>query len=270
MKSIEARSVGLWSAAAAPPLSKRKLRFRTPRQRMKRVGLWSAAAQPPLSKRKLRFRAPSTTHALAPAKRRGRPAQRNRAREEPPALRDWPHSPLHRLSDGGVYMVTAATYHSQPLLHDARRLTLVRDLLLELAADLGWRLEAWAVLPNHYHFIAQSPAEAATLVSLVRRLHSATAVRLNAEDRTPGRRVWFQYWDSQITFERSYLARLKYVHLNAVKHGLVADAEKYPWCSAAWFVREAGWAFVQTVMSLPIDHLNVIDVECELPLMHGR
>jgi hypothetical protein len=28
---------------------------------------------------------------------------------------DWPHSPLHRLEQGGTYIVTAATYGREPL-----------------------------------------------------------------------------------------------------------------------------------------------------------
>ena len=69
--------------------------------------------------------------------------------------------------------------------------------------------------------------------------------------------------DARLTFQKSYLARLKYVHLNAVHHGLVKDAEEYPWRSAAWFARHADGAFHRTVMSFPIDRLNVADVECE-------
>jgi len=175
---------------------------------------------------------------------------------------DWPHSPIHRLSDAGVYMVTAGTYRRQPFLAGGEHLTLVRDMLFAHAAKLRWQLQAWAVLPNHYHFIAQSPPCPATLRTLIQQLHGATAHALNATDRRPGRRVWFEYWDSRITFEKSFFARLKYVHLNPVKHGLAENAERYPWCSAAWFAREANRSFQRTVMSFPIDRLKVVDMEC--------
>jgi putative transposase len=161
-------------------------------------------------------------------------------------------------------MVTAATYRKQPLLRSAGRLTLVRDALFALAEELGWDLQAWAVLPNHYHFVAISPDQPETLRSLVRRLHSATARAVNVEDGTLGRRVWFQYWDSRITFQKSYFARLKYVHTNPAYHGLVPVADRYQWCSAAWFERTAQPSFVKTVMSFPIDRLNVLDIQCRL------
>ncbi len=182
---------------------------------------------------------------------------------------DWPHSPVHRLGESVAYMVTGATYRQRDLLITPSRLTLVRDALLEVAAGFGWKLQAWSVMPNHYHFLALPPDEPETLAALIRQLHSVTARILDLEDGTPGRRVWFQYWDSQITFQRSYLARLKYVHHNPVHHGLVRQAEQYPWCSAAWFARTANRSFFRTVESFPIDRLKVIEVECNSAVWSG-
>jgi putative transposase len=71
--------------------------------------------------------------------------------------------------------------------------------------------------------------------------------------------VWDQYWDTHLTFQKSYLARLHYVHNNPVHHGLASIASAYPWCSAAWFERTASPSFVQTVYNFPSDGLNVQD-----------
>ena len=51
-------------------------------------------------------------------------------------------------------------------------------------------------------------------------LHEDTAEEINRCDGTANRTVWFNFWDTKLTFETSYLARLNYVHQNAVKHGL--------------------------------------------------
>jgi len=64
---------------------------------------------------------------------------------------------------------------------------------------------------------------------------------------------------SKITFERSYFARLNYVHQNAVHHGLVRVANQHPWCSAAWFERTATPAQVKTIYSFKIDKLQIPD-----------
>ena len=56
---------------------------------------------------------------------------------------------------------------------------MVCDILFERTKHWGWRLGAWAVLENHYHFIARAPENALTLEKLIRQLHSKTAVALN-------------------------------------------------------------------------------------------
>jgi putative transposase len=71
--------------------------------------------------------------------------------------------------------------------------------------------------------------------------------------------VWHNYWDKQLTYEKSYLARLNYAHQNAVKHGLVRVANQYPWCSAAWFERTARPAQVKTIYAFKTDSLKVMD-----------
>lgn len=172
---------------------------------------------------------------------------------------DWPHAPTHRLDSAGAYMVTAATYRKEPLFKSAKRLTLLCEQLLDLAAQRGWKLDAWAVFPNHYHFVAIAKENAETLARFIGHLHTITSKEINRQDETPGRKVWFQYWDSHLTYPRSYLARLNYVHCNAVKHGLVRQAAQYPWCSAGWFEGKAERPFYQTVMRMRSDHINVRD-----------
>jgi putative transposase len=94
---------------------------------------------------------------------------------------------------------------------------------------------------------------------MLSKLHTQTAIVLNKWDEAPGRRVWFQYWDSRITYQASYYARLKYVHQNPVHHGVVANAENYPWCSASWFRRTARPAVVATVNGFKTDRVRVRD-----------
>ena len=134
--------------------------------------------------------------------------------------------------------------------------------LLTVTRDFGWRLEAWAVFSNHYHFIGHSASDApdaANLSDMLSMLHVKTAAWINKLDKAPGRQVWFNYRETRLTYERSYLARLNYVHQNPVKHGLVPVANQYPWCSASWFEREASPAMVKSIYRFKIDQLKVPD-----------
>ncbi len=173
-------------------------------------------------------------------------------------LRDWPHSPMHRLSEAGTFIVTAGTYQKQTFFDTPSRLTRLTNLLLELVEKHEWQLHAWAVFSNHYHFVGES-GDAKRLRKLVRELHSRSAKAINREDHCEGRKVWFSYWESRITFHKSFLARLNYVHENAVRHGLVLKASAYTWCSAGWFERKADRAFFRMVRSLPTDRVSVPD-----------
>jgi putative transposase len=172
----------------------------------------------------------------------------------------WPHAPPHFLGAGGAYMVTAGTYLKAPRFEDDPRRELLHDLLLDLAVQYDWGLEAWAVFANHYHFVAQSPAgEARSLKRFLKHLHSVSARELNRLDSTPGRKIWHNFRETELTYEKSYFARLHYVHQNPVKHGMVAVASDYQWCSAAWFEREGSAAQVKKIYSFPIDRLKVDD-----------
>jgi putative transposase len=166
---------------------------------------------------------------------------------------------MHRLSEHGTYIVTAGTYRKEHWFKEVDRLDMLESALLRVMKSCGWRLEAWAVFSNHYHFVAHAEPGATPLHAAIKQLHGATAREVNRRDGAAGRAVRHNFWDTELTFEKSYLARLCYVHQNPVKHGLVAVASQYRWCSAAWFERMATRAQVNTIYRFKIDKLNIHD-----------
>jgi putative transposase len=158
-----------------------------------------------------------------------------------------------------MYCVTGATYQKQPMFLGALRLEYLADTLLDVCARHQWRLQAWAIFPNHYHFVALSPSEITSLTPLTKEFHSLTAIQANRWDHVPGRKVWFQYWDTELTYLKSYFARLSYVHRNAVHHGIVRQPSLYAWCSAGWFLRRAETSFYERVMAMKIDQVSIED-----------
>ena len=174
----------------------------------------------------------------------------------------WPHAPSHQLSVNGTFFVTASTYTKAHHFSGAERLRVLHRGLLTVARDFCWHLEAWAVFSNHYHFVAHAPEKAATsesLAQMLKTLHVKTAGWVNRLDRAPARQVWFNFWETRLTYPKSYFARLSYTHRNPVKHRLVAVANQYPWCSAAWFERTASAAQVKTIYRFKTDKLDLPD-----------
>ena len=148
----------------------------------------------------------------------------------------WPHAPIHCLDQTGAYIVTAATYQKAHYFRSVALIDFLQENLFTLAKHYDWQLQAWAIFSNHYHFVALSPLNPSSLRGMISHLHSISAQEANQQDNAAGRKVWFQYWDKQLTFQRSYLARLKYVHENAVHHKLVANAEDYRWSTSYTFI----------------------------------
>ena len=174
-------------------------------------------------------------------------------------LKDWPHAPVHRLGSNGIYMVTGATMYKEHFFAGRNKLQLLEGSLLTLSKQYDWQLEAWAAFANHYHLVARGNGNSENLRVFLKHFHSETARQVNKLDGSSGRQVWYNFWDTKLTYERSYLARLNYVHQNAVKHGLVLVANQYPWCSAAWFERTASPAAVKTIYSFKTDRLMIDD-----------
>jgi putative transposase len=174
----------------------------------------------------------------------------------------WPHAPTHQLLERGTYFVTASTYLKQHYFREPARLRVLHRGLLTVAEKFRWQMEAWAVFSNHYHFVAHSPPteeDATNLSTMLGYLHERTAKWINRLDKSPRRQVWHNFYESRLTFEKSYFARLNYTHQNPVKHGLVSVANQYPWCSAAWFERTATSAQIKSIYSFKTDKLQVPD-----------
>lgn len=181
--------------------------------------------------------------------------------------RDWPHAPPHRLQEAGVYFLTARTAERRHLLAANDMKDWFQDSLFALTEEFGWTLEAWAILSNHYHLIGHSPESqdsAESLRAMVRKLHSLTTKELNRRDGQPGRtRLWHNFRETHITHQRSYLARLHYVHQNAVHHGLVTVGSDWKWCSARAFKAAVTPAWVKTISTFKYDQIAANDGDSE-------
>jgi putative transposase len=171
----------------------------------------------------------------------------------------WPHAPPHHFTPQGLYLLTAGTLHKARLFDSPAKLDQFRAITFELAANYALSLHAWAFLANHYHLVAGFEKATVPHRVFLRHLHREIAIRLNEIDSAPGRKVIYQFWDSELTFEKSYLARLSYVHHNPVHHHLMAVARDYAWCSARWFETNARPAFVRSVYSFKTNRVRVPD-----------
>lgn len=143
-------------------------------------------------------------------------------------LKSGPHTPTHLFRADAIYMITGAIYQRHDLIRSSARKSQWRDSFVRASTLYGWDIVAWAVLNNHYHVLVRSPeCDATNLPKYIGSLHKFTARRWNDEDNSPGRRVWWNYWDTCVRSERELINKLRYILWNPVKHGLVEAAADY-------------------------------------------
>lgn len=154
--------------------------------------------------------------------------------------RGWPwHAPPHFGGETNTYMISAACYEHSPVVASPTRLTEFSEaLVLGLKADLGVDVQAWVVLPNHYHLLVQIDLD--VFRPWIARIHNGKSTQWNREDGTLGRKVWYRFSDRRVRSQRHYYASLNYVHANPVKHAYVARADEWPWSSLPRYLDQVG------------------------------
>lgn len=94
---------------------------------------------------------------------------------------------------------------------------------------------------------------------MIASLHRFTARQWNDADKTPRRTVWWNYWDTCLTNEASYCARIHYTHWNPVKHGLVTRPEVYQFGTYRVWQQQQQEELHRIESGLPFDRVSVYD-----------
>ncbi len=146
-------------------------------------------------------------------------------------FRVYKHNPPHLFVADATYMITAATYEKRKFFKTEDSMELLLTTMFYYFKKYEWFVKAYIVLPNHYHILAVASNKDVSLPNIIKNIHKYTARRINEFDKVSKRKIWWNYWDSCITYESSYFARLNYIHFNAVKHGNVNDPMKWKFSS---------------------------------------
>jgi putative transposase len=107
------------------------------------------------------------------------------------------------------------------------------DFLLRLArssSDTESRVHAWALQPNHVHLLSESGA--AGVSALMRKLLGGYARTFNRRHHRVGHLFQGRFRSLLVEEEPYFLELVRYIHLNPVRSGVVADLKDlacYPW-----------------------------------------
>ncbi|MFP5204108.1 MAG: REP-associated tyrosine transposase [Acidobacteriota bacterium] len=126
---------------------------------------------------------------------------------------------------GNFHFLTFSCYRRLPYLGAAA----ARDLFLDALerTRLRYRLvvAGYAVMPEHVHLLVGEPQKGD--VSAV--MH---ALKLSVSMRRRERPFWqVRYYDFLVHSDEKRIEKLRYMHRNPVKRGLVERPEDWPWSS---------------------------------------
>lgn len=114
---------------------------------------------------------------------------------------------------------------------DADRLVYLR-LLGDYARTYQLSLLGYCLMTNHVHLIA-IPSRADSLPHAMRQIHGRYAAYLNAREGSSGHIWQARYYSCPLDTAHFYVA-LRYIERNPVRAGMVAEASRYRWSSAAF------------------------------------
>jgi putative transposase len=148
---------------------------------------------------------------------------------------------------GDLHFVTCSCYGRRPWLGTAPR----RDLFLKILEETPQRYRfvvlGYVVMPEHFHLLMSEPQEGDPSKGMqvvkqrfAQRILGRRRKRMEAQGsmwETGPVHVWQpRFYDFNVWTERKRIEKLRYMHRNPVKRGLVIAPEQWPWSSFRYYM----------------------------------
>jgi putative transposase len=153
---------------------------------------------------------------------------------------------LRRIHGGGErHFITCSCYRRQPFPGSARRRDMFLKVLEDVRKQFDFAVWGYVVMPEHFHLLISEPRiRSLSLamqvlkqrVSRRCRRKPQSARQMGLWDDQPVRAFWQRrYYDFNVFRERKHVEKLRYIHGNPVKRGLVASPELWRWSSFRFY-----------------------------------
>jgi len=131
-----------------------------------------------------------------------------------------------------VTFCTVAREELEPRARDAVLASCIHD------HDVRCWMDCVVVMPDHVHLIA-TPLGEDTLPTILSRIKSASAYRVNRLLRRTGKLWQRESFDRILRSDENLYAKREYIFNNPVRKGIVSRWEDYPWI---WYPNKGGAA----------------------------
>ncbi len=127
-----------------------------------------------------------------------------------------------------------------------REVELLRQTVRRVKMNYPFTIDAWVVLPDHFHCLWTLPpndADFSTRWRLIKTGFSKglpkTEYRSKVRIAAGERGIWQRhYWEHCIRDELDYQRHIDYVHVNPLKHGYVRRVSDWPYSSFHRYVAQ--------------------------------
>ncbi len=152
---------------------------------------------------------------------------------------------LKRFYDNNhLHFLTFSCYRRLPLLNsDGRKETLLR-ILERIRRSYGFPVLGYVVMPEHVHLLIGTPLKGNP--SLVLKVVKQESAKRFLRNRSKLPRLFAdsaldhfwqkRFYDFNVFSERKRIEKLKYIHRNPVKRGLVLRPEEWKWSSYRYYM----------------------------------
>ena len=132
--------------------------------------------------------------------------------------------------EGSIHFITFSCYRRQPHLGTAARRDLFLCVLEHARRRYGFALLGYVVMPEHVHLLMTMPLVGDP--SVVMKVVKERFTRLLRKREGFLRRRWQKrFYDFNVCTDRKRVEKLRYMHRNPVKRGLVQSPEEWEWSS---------------------------------------
>jgi putative transposase len=129
---------------------------------------------------------------------------------------------------GQFHFITFSCYRQRPLLHSRKSYAAFEHVLETLRLRYGFIVAGYVLMPEHVHLLVNEP-RASSLAVVLQVLKQSTSRKLKRAGEV---RFWQRrYYDFNVFTHDKTVEKLRYMHRNPVKRGLVAKPEDWPWSS---------------------------------------
>jgi REP element-mobilizing transposase RayT len=136
---------------------------------------------------------------------------------------------LRIIFPGAVYHVVARGNERKNIFRD----DMDRRMLLKLAGEakrkFGFKLFAFTLMSNHYHFLFK--CENANLPLVMHYMNSNYGIYFNRKYRRYGHFFQSRYKSILVEHGPNIMEEVRYIHLNPIRAGMVDKLTEYEWTS---------------------------------------